>query len=422
MLTVLHADRGTFFNNLFKNIFVEQGFNFISFNKAHDVLNYLSKNKVDLILTATEFDDYQSDQYLNNLIETQTQDIPIILLTGHDTISLRMKMFSNGIIDFISKENAVTRIKDYIEKLIEDDNILSSIRQVKIAVVDDSMVELGVIKRIFNLYQIKSVDYFNNATDLLKSDNKYSIYIIDIIMPEISGEQIITEIRKRDKEAVIIAVSALSHYKNISNIFLLGANDYILKPFNASVFMPRIKSNFRTFSLLQDIKIKNDLLEQMVITDGLTSLYNHKYSYERLEREISNAKRHRHNLSIIMLDIDHFKIFNDKFGHQAGDIVLERTSDAIRESLREIDIAGRYGGEEFIVILPESDLDGALVVANRIRNNIKSIEVKFESYTAVITASLGVVQLSDETALTIVSKADKLLYKAKDNGRDRIES
>lgn len=160
-------------------------------------------------------------------------------------------------------------------------------------------------------------------------------------------------------------------------------------------------------------------LKEMAITDGLTQLYNHKHSYYKLEEEITRATRYGNRLAVIMLDIDHFKAINDTYGHQIGDTTLVAVSQLIKDNLRDIDHVGRYGGEEFIVILPQTGLDNAYITAQRIRRAIES--ARFHERKIKMTVSGGVVEFKEESALILIGKADELLYKAKQNGRNRIE-
>lgn len=161
-------------------------------------------------------------------------------------------------------------------------------------------------------------------------------------------------------------------------------------------------------------------LKQMAITDGLTKLYNHKYSLDTLDKEIKYAKENRHPLTVTMIDLDFFKNVNDLYGHQIGDKVLIRVAEAIKINIRDIDIAGRYGGEEFIVILENTNLTAGIKVLERIRIAIE--ELTFLEKKLKITASFGCCQLKNENTSELVCLVDKLLYKAKENGRNRIES
>lgn len=163
----------------------------------------------------------------------------------------------------------------------------------------------------------------------------------------------------------------------------------------------------------------NIQLKEMSITDGLTGLYNHKHIYKILKKEIEKACVLKSDLSIIMFDIDHFKKVNDNYGHQFGDDVLVEISNYIKQYVGKNGFVGRYGGEEFLIVLPNVDIENAYKNAEDIRNGIKNIEFKNEK--AIVTISGGTVQFQQESCKDIVNRADQLLYKAKENGRDRIE-
>lgn len=169
---------------------------------------------------------------------------------------------------------------------------------------------------------------------------------------------------------------------------------------------------------LNQLEEKNKMLDKITKTDGLTQLYNHKYIYERLEQEILKAKSFEKGLSIVMFDIDHFKHINDNYGHQEGDKVIVAVANTLKTQCRKYDILGRYGGEEFLAILPNTNIDGAMLTAERIRKRVEMLE--FDSGIK-ITISGGVAEYNDENALTLVKKADNLLYVAKESGRNRIE-
>ena len=157
-------------------------------------------------------------------------------------------------------------------------------------------------------------------------------------------------------------------------------------------------------------------------TDGLTGLYNHDYFQSMLSQEILQSQRQQRNLSLIMIDIDHFKSFNDEWGHQVGDMVLKHVANLVKQTCRKSDIVARYGGEELSVILPETTFDLAMVVADRIRSRIENSPIDHEGGKLGVTASLGVSYLHDEvrTADLLVKKADEALYSSKEHGRNRV--
>lgn len=172
--------------------------------------------------------------------------------------------------------------------------------------------------------------------------------------------------------------------------------------------------------LLDELNRNNKLLEKLAITDGLTGLYNHKYIVEKLSDIVNESKRHSKKLAIIMFDLDNFKGINDEFGHQIGDDVLVRVALILKEILRSEDIIGRYGGEEFLIVLPNTDVESAYSVAERIRRNIMNY-IRINGELAV-TISGGIGTLAYEDASQLIKKADQLLYKAKRNGRNKIEA
>lgn len=167
----------------------------------------------------------------------------------------------------------------------------------------------------------------------------------------------------------------------------------------------------------QRVKKYAQNLEEIAITDGLTGLYNHRFVRQRLEEEIAKARRYKRKLSVIMLDIDHFKKLNDTQGHQYGDYVLKRIAEILQESVRNTDTIGRYGGEEFIIICSETGLAESYMLANRLRAEIERSEFKRQ---VQVTISGGVADLNEENSQQLVEKADRCLYSAKRLGRNRI--
>jgi diguanylate cyclase (GGDEF)-like protein len=177
-------------------------------------------------------------------------------------------------------------------------------------------------------------------------------------------------------------------------------------------------------SLATDLKNANEKLRGLAFEDGLTGLFNRRYFQEHFEREISRVDRYSHLLSLIMMDIDHFKKINDTYGHQQGDIVLQSVANVLNDSIRRPDIAARYGGEEFALILPETDLKGALVLAERIRQFIEELEIKIDDQVLKVTISLGITSYDPAKGRKkkeeIIEAADSALYNSKNTGRNKL--
>jgi diguanylate cyclase (GGDEF)-like protein len=181
---------------------------------------------------------------------------------------------------------------------------------------------------------------------------------------------------------------------------------------------------FNTLSLQGAIAIDNAILYKLATTDGMTKLYLHRYFQQRMDQEIKRSERYNYNFSLIMMDIDHFKNFNDNFGHQNGDKVLKIVAQLVMDNVREIDIAARYGGEEFAVICPEKSAGDAITPAERIRQAIEGYKFYIKDELVPITISLGISGYPEDahTKLELIDRADKALYFSKEKGRNATSS
>ena len=218
----------------------------------------------------------------------------------------------------------------------------------------------------------------------------------------------------------------LAIYEQTQNIFPLfeihleEANDYAQILETARTELINISNDLVTRILEQ--KNENELLRKQVTRDPMTQLYNYQHFYEVLHKEIYRSIRYKFALSVILADIDNFKAVNDTYGHLAGDRAIKFVADCLKNSLRESDYAARYGGEEFAIILPETPLEGAVTVAERIRKEIESLKIRYEDKSIAITLSFGVTSApfgERISAKELVSKADKALYQAKMKGKNR---
>ncbi|UPQ84627.1 GGDEF domain-containing protein [Pseudomonas knackmussii] len=172
----------------------------------------------------------------------------------------------------------------------------------------------------------------------------------------------------------------------------------------------------------QQLQAANKELQRLSSTDRLTGLFNRGHWEEMLRQEYARHRRYDRNAALVMFDIDHFKRINDSYGHQAGDAVIQATAELIRQSTRDADIAGRYGGEEFVVLLPDTDNGGAVTFAERLRRSIEAHEVAYEAQRIRFTVSLGIADLSQPTSgyAQLIERADNALYKSKSGGRNQV--
>ncbi len=258
---------------------------------------------------------------------------------------------------------------------------------------------------------------------------KPDLVLMDIMMPGIDGFEVCRRMKDSPemKDIPVIFLSALNQPEDIVKGFKLGAADYISKPFNTEELLVRVRNHIELVNnrkliihFMDEVGKQNQQLQQLAITDSLTGLYNHSFTIERLHQEAANARRYGSPLTVMMLDIDFFKNINDTHGHPFGDDVLRVVTDIIRSNIREGDIAGRYGGEEFLLVLPNTPLDGGMVIAERIRSRVEEHEWNFPDLK--VTISAGVQDLTDQDQAQLIKQADESLYLAKQAGRNRVVS
>jgi two-component system, cell cycle response regulator len=290
----------------------------------------------------------------------------------------------------------------------------------KILVVDDNNLNVRLLTDILEDegYEIYSC---GNGSDVLYLAHKVrpEAILLDIMMPGLDGFEV-CKLLKRDfeiKDIPVIMVTAKTDSVDVRRALELGAFDYIRKPIDEIEVVARVQSALR-------FKHHQDKLKEMAMKDGLTGLYNHALLIELFEKELKKQERSGNNISFVMLDIDYFKRVNDTYGHMSGDTVLMELSQILTSSIRSCDIVGRYGGEEFGIILPEVNLEGALNICERIRKNIESYKFDIGSESISITVSQGLYFKFPENSITsseIIKRSDEALYRAKENGRNRVE-
>ena len=239
-------------------------------------------------------------------------------------------------------------------------------------------------------------------------------------MPGLDGYEVCARLKEDEKTAHIpvLFLTAKTGKQDIAKGFAVGGLDYVLKPFSAVELLARVGAHIRLKMAQDQLRQKNRQLGQLAAKDGLTGLYNHRTILEILQKRISESARHKSPLSIFMFDIDRFKAVNDTYGHKFGDQVLEEIAHAIQKGVRESDICGRYGGEEFLIILPNTPASKGYVLAEKLRKKIKALTWPRKNLSVTISGGLVSYQGGDTDRLII--KADKLLYAAKQKGRDRI--
>ena len=278
----------------------------------------------------------------------------------------------------------------------------------KILIVDDNtslrrMLRLNLVKAE---YEILEAEDGNKALKQVKECIP-DVILLDIMMPGMTGFEVCKKLRSNPKNSVIyiIMLTAMTDSSDKITGLDIGADDYLIKPFEIKELLARIRVGIRS---CQD--------KRHAIMDNLTQIYNRHFFDVHIIKEINRSLRYQRKLSLIMLDIDHFKQVNDTYGHDVGDLVLTELAEILNNHCRQSDIPIRWGGEEFMVLLPETDMDGAKKLAERIRAEIEMHEFTTAGHQ---TASFGVALLTDSHS-TLIKHADEALYKAKENGRNIV--
>jgi diguanylate cyclase (GGDEF)-like protein len=251
------------------------------------------------------------------------------------------------------------------------------------------------------------------------------LVLLDVMMPKYTGIEVAGMIRA-NKELPFIPIimqTALDSAEQIVEGLDAGADDYITKPINFAILEARVRTQLRVKTLVEQVQRQADELLHVSRTDALTGLDNRRYLEERLAESFEHARRLSEPFALLMVDIDKFKSVNDSYGHQAGDAVLQQLADVLRGQAREIDRIGRYGGEEFMLLLPGTTLHAAQTFAERVRAAVAAHTFTFPGGTLRRTLSVGVAawphpRLANPDSL--VKAADDALYVAKESGRDRV--
>ena len=251
--------------------------------------------------------------------------------------------------------------------------------------------------------------------------NQVEVVITDIMLPGMDGLALTDRIKRMGDIDVIVMTGYSTDY-SYEEAVSKGASDFVFKPVRFEELLLRLKRVLNERRLNQERIQMLDKLKKLSITDGLTQLYNSRYFYAQLKGEIERCNRYNHKLSLLLLDIDKFKDYNDSYGHLEGDKILVRLGQVIKSCLRTMDTAYRYGGEEFTIILPGTDGEEALTVAERLRTAVIEEEfTKGKKSDARITISIGVTQyLQEERIASFVQRADQAMYQSKKAGRNQV--
>ena len=305
-----------------------------------------------------------------------------------------------------------------------------------ILIVDDSLIHIHYLTNLFKHdYHILAATNGPQALEMAAGGQPPHVILLDVEMPEIDGYEVCRRLKANSQTKNIPVIFITPQFFTEDDFgkaqfdatdeemgFRLGAVDFISKPFHPAIVRARVKNHMR-------LKLKTDMLEMLSLQDGLTDIPNRRYFDERLAVEWESAVRYGMPLSMVMMDMDHLKLYNDHYGHGAGDDCLRRVAKTLKKSIpRPIDLVARYGDGKFAVLLTDTDAKGALKMAEQLRAAVEALAIKhaYSKPALVVTLSVGVATHASESAKTDMHQlqysAEQALCRAKEQGRNQVQA
>jgi two-component system cell cycle response regulator len=300
-------------------------------------------------------------------------------------------------------------------------------QQIRVLVADDSVVSRKLVEHTLSEKRYSMVfAKSGRETVELFAEHHPALVIVNWMMPDLTGIDICKHIRSKTQASYtyIILLTGKSEKESLIEGLSAGADDYLTKPFHPEELIARVGVGLRIMELQREIEVKNAMLQELALTDPLTSLPNRRAIEDWAARQLSGAARYSFSFWVALADLDHFKTVNDTHGHDAGDAVLKAFSQILKTKSRRCDICGRIGGEEFLFVLTHATEEDAKRVIECVRAELEATEFNFNGNSLTVTASFGLAGFMGTKAPDfnrLVAQADLALYSAKRLGRNRVE-
>jgi two-component system cell cycle response regulator len=439
---VLVVDDEEMIINFFMAALGEQGYQLEVARNGREAIDKAKVFLPDVVLldvVMPELNGYQVTEILKR--DPATATTPVILVTGLGSIEDKVKGLESGADDFLTKpfnlQELLARVHSLVKLKMAQDQLKAigqtatahpQVRALKshkhlVLVVEDDRRITDICRTLLNTGGYES-EIAHDASQALEfiARTVPDLILLDLMLPDMGGLELLKEIRDMPslKEVPVIIITALSDLKTKIKGLYLGADDYLVKPLNSLELLARVRANIRKYVAHQELKYTLDETFLQSITDPLTSLYNRQYLATVMEREFALFKRHGRPFTVMLLDVDNFKLVNDTKGHEGGDKVLAEIGLILKSELRASDLAVRYGGDEFLLIFPEAAVDQAMPIAQRIRLKIESKEF-FSGVPMTVTCSIGMAEANAQDVKTedVVKRSDTAMYQAKSGGKNK---
>ncbi|HZT25615.1 MAG TPA: PleD family two-component system response regulator [Pseudolabrys sp.] len=426
-------------------------FDVITAYSGREALTICERAECDIVLLDVMMPDMDGFEVCRKLKSNPvTHHIPVVMVTALDQSSDRVKGLEAGADDFLTKPVTdvalVSRVRSLARlKMVTDELRMRALtskeigmqsperaavaetgRDGRVLIVDDRQSSYERI--VATLAAEHSVEVESNPSEALfhAAEGDYELVIVSLGLQNFDGLRLCSQIRslERTRNIPILAVAEADSNQRLVRGLEIGVNDYLIRPIDRNEMLARVRTQIKKKRYTERLRDNVQASIEMAITDALTGLFNRRYMETHLATLVEQAASRGKPLALLILDIDYFKAINDGYGHDAGDDVLREFALRIRKSIRNIDLACRYGGEEFVIVMPETDMAVATMVAERIRRRIAGepfvIQQGVRNLDVTISVGIAAFDGAKDTAAAVLKRADTALYRAKRDGRNRV--
>ncbi|MFZ0092955.1 MAG: PleD family two-component system response regulator [Pseudolabrys sp.] len=416
-----------------------------------DALALCERGECDIVLLDVmmpELDGFEVCRKLKS--NPLTHHIPVVMVTALDQPSDRVRGLEAGADDFltkpvtdialISRVRSLARLKMVTDELRmravtsreigiqspEREAVTETGRNGRVLIVDDRLSSYQRLLATLAAEHRVDVEIKPDEALFRAAEGGYDLVIVSLGLKNFDGLRLCSQIRslERTRNIPILAITEADNGARLARGLEIGVNDYLLRPVEQNEMLARVRTQIKKRRYTERLRDNVQTSIELAITDGLTGLFNRRYMETHLGTLVEQAATRNKPIAVLVVDIDYFKAINDGHGHDAGDDVLREFALRIRKAIRNIDLACRYGGEEFVIVMPETDMAVATIVAERLRRRIASEPFVIEqgARSLEVTISIGIAAPSGagDNAATILKRADQALYRAKRDGRNRV--
>jgi two-component system cell cycle response regulator len=423
-------------------------FEVVTATNGQEALDICARGHCDIVLLDVMMPGMDGFEVCRRLKRNpRTAHIPVVMITALDQVADRVAGLEAGADDFLTKPvndiALITRVKSLVRlKVLTDELMMRASADIslddmfdpfiaagdggKVLLVDDSTATVDRIKQILSPHHIIEHEPDPQEALFRTAEADYDLAIVSLNLKEVDALRLCSHLRSLDRTRMLPILVIVDPGDNVRLLrgLDLGVNDYVVRPIDRNEVLARVRTQVRRKRFSDRLRDNVQMTMEMAVTDGLTGLHNRRYLERHLATLVQQATARGKPLSVLVVDVDHFKSINDTYGHAAGDEVLREFARRVRKAVRGIDLAGRLGGEEFVIAMPDTDAALAMLVGERLRQRIAGdpFRIARGEQAITVTVSIGIASLTtgDETPDVLLRRADEAVYRAKRNGRNRV--